>query len=196
MILKWIDPRARLYADALDEIFFQSSATKSFASLKAREAFRERWLGRYLHLFPDWAYLAIGGNAAADGNIAAGGNLGPGGHGDLLGYLVGSVCDPAHSPIFSDIGYFQAFAALTAQFPAQLHVNVSASARSQGIGGKLVGAFVEDARLHGCEGAHVVTGRGMRNSGFYERLGFEEAGGIEWRGQPLVFLGRCLGPGA
>ena len=158
----------------VDRIFFASSATQSFESDAARAAFRERWLGRYLETFPAWAYVALD----ADGEVA--------------GYLVGSVDDPAKSGFFDDIAYFKAFSSLTARFPAQLHVNMAPSWRSKRQGAALVERFCQDAGRAGVSGVHVVTSRGMRNIGFYERLGFREAGGLAWDGRELVFLGRDL----
>lgn len=161
-------------ASALDGIFFEASGTKSFASGAARAAFRERWLGRYLRTYPDWVYLALDGGGA------------------VSGYLLGCLDDPAKTPMFDDIGYFKNFAALTARFPAQLHVNLAPAARGQGAGSRLVSAFAGDARKTGCPGVHVVTGRGLRNAGFYERQGFHEEGHIDWQGRDLVFLARSL----
>jgi GNAT superfamily N-acetyltransferase len=158
----------------VEAIFFEASATKAFASEAERGAFRERWLGRYLEHYPEYAYLALG----EDGAVA--------------GYLVGSIVDPARTPLFADIGYFARFAALTADFPAQLHVNLAPCRRGQGIGAALVETFAEDARRAGAPGVHVVTGRGMRNIGFYEANGFREAGAMRENGRDLVFLARSL----
>lgn len=158
----------------LDEIFFETSNTKSFASEAERQAFRMRWLGRYLEVYPRWVYLA----------------LAPGG--EIAGYLVGSLDDPAKTALFSDIGYFKDFAALTARYPAQLHVNFGAQWRGAGAGSKLVSAFAGDVARAGAPGVHVVTSRGSRNAGFYVRNGFEEAGALTLNGRELVFLGRPL----
>jgi GNAT superfamily N-acetyltransferase len=161
-------------ATALDAIFFEASGTKTFASDEARAAFRERWLGRYLRLYSNWVYLVVDGN------------------GGLQGYLLGCLDDPATTPLFSDIGYFQDFAPLTARFPAQLHVNIASAARGCGVGSQLVSAFVGDAAKAGCPGVHVVTGRDQRNVGFYERNGFLEQGHVMWNGRELVFLARAV----
>jgi hypothetical protein len=39
---------------------------------------------------------------------------------------------------------------------------------------------------------HVVTGKGMRNVGFYTRLGFTERAAADWNGRTILFLGREL----
>jgi GNAT superfamily N-acetyltransferase len=112
--------------------------------------------------------------------------------GAVAGYLVGSLDDPARTPLFSDIAYFAAFAALTADYPAQLHVNLAPPWRGQGIGARLVAAFAEDARRAGAKGVHVVTSRGARNVSFYGTSGFREIGALTSGGRDLVFLGRAL----
>lgn len=174
-IRRWIDvDEPAKYAPALDEIFFEASATQSFPSGAERCAFRSRWLGRYLETYPEWVYLVL----------ASGG--------DAVGYLLGCLDDPARTPLFADIGYFAALASLTAEYPAQLHVNLAPVWRNRGIGGRLVEAFVADAARAGTPGVHVITSRGMRNMRFYESAGFREAGSIVWNDRELIFLARRL----
>lgn len=168
-----IEGRERLIP-ALERIFFQSSATHSFDSEADRQAFLERWLGRYLACDPDWAYVAL----TADGDVA--------------GYLAGCIEDPARTPRFSDVGYFAHFAELTDTYRAHLHVNIAPEFRNQGIGGQLIDAFVADAARAGVSGAHVVTGAQSRNVRFYERHGFHELARMKSTANEIVFLGRTL----
>ncbi len=160
---------------ALDAIFFEASATKSFASAAERSAFHERWLGRYLAHEPQWAYVA----RAADGSVA--------------GYLVGSIDDPRHSR-HADVGYFLDFADLTESYPAHLHVNLAPRYRNRGIGADLIAAFAADAAQAGAAGLHVVTGASSRNVRFYERNGFRELARATFNAHNIVFLGRRLAP--
>jgi GNAT superfamily N-acetyltransferase len=175
-IHRWSDiaDRARLMP-AIDRIFFEASATRSFASDAAREEFRERWLGRYLVHDPGFAYVAVD---------TAGGPI---------GYLVGCLDDPARAPRFADIGYFARFADLTARFPAHLHVNLAPAARNEGLGGALVGRFAADAASAGAPGLHVVTSQTSRNVAFYERNGFAPLAAIRSAtGMVQLFLGKSL----
>jgi GNAT superfamily N-acetyltransferase len=158
----------------LDRVFFSSSARQSFSSAAERAAFRERWLGRYLHHFPHYALVALDSERR------------------VVGYLVGSVDDPARDPLFADLTFFTHFRALTARYPAQLHVNLDADWRGHGIGARLVETFADMARTHGAPGVHVVTARGMRNVGFYLANGFVERGALSSDGVELLFLGRDL----
>ncbi|MFA5955815.1 GNAT family N-acetyltransferase [Hyphomicrobium sp.] len=160
-------------AKEIDAIFFEASNTKSFVSDDARAAFRERWLGRYLTHDPALAFLARTGD------------------GTVVGYIVGSVDDPAKAARFSDIGYFADLAEQTERFPAHLHVNISPGFRNQGIGGRLIDRFVAAAKTARAPGVHVVTSVGAENVGFYNRNGFSEVARAGKDGR-LVFLARTL----
>jgi predicted N-acetyltransferase YhbS len=174
-IAHWTEQPDRAALEAgIETIFFESAANQAFASLREREAFRERWLGRYFEHDPGLVLVALDDS---DG---------------VVGYLVGSLDDPAREPRFADIGYFATFAGLTAQFPAHLHVNVAPDWRSAGLGAHLVAQFLADARAAGVAGVHVVTGSASRNRTFYERAGFREAGRTSWNGREVVFLARSL----
>ena len=165
--------RQRLMPD-VDHVFFTSSNTQSFESDEARAAFRERWLGRYLLHFPQYIWLARDGRGRA------------------VGYVVGSMEDPARDPRFSDLPFFASFAEASARYPAQLHINLDEGWRSKGIGARLIDAFSEAAREAGAPGVHVVTQRGMRNVGFYLANGFSERAAATIGESELVLLGRDL----
>ena len=122
----------------------------------ARAAFRERWLGRYLRDDPQFAYLAFDAS------------------GDVAGYVVGAIDDPVLSERFADVGYFAAFGDLTRKYPAHLHVNLAPAFRNRGIGGRLIEAFVAEAKRSGAPGVHVVTSANSDNVRFYNRNGFIE----------------------
>ncbi len=158
----------------IDRVFFEASNTQTFASDDVRQAFRERWLGRYLTHDPGFAYVAL----ARDQTVA--------------GYLVASLDDPARTVRFADISYFSHFAHLTALYPAHLHVNLGTSFRNCGIGGDLIKCFLADASAAGVSGVHIVTSRGARNAAFYNRNGFREAGAFGSGEREIVFLARTL----
>jgi len=158
----------------VETIFFEAS-TRTFEPGPEREAFLERWLGRYLAGPEDEILLAL---ACPD---------------TVAGYLVGALRNPAEQARFDDIGYFKgAFADLCRQYPAHLHINLAPAFRSLGIGARLIDAFADAARGAGAPGMHVVTGKGMRNVRFYQRCGLTEQGATVWNGRPVVFLARSL----
>lgn len=167
--------RGRAEAEAdLERIFFEASG-RTFEPGAERDAFRERWLGRFLERWPD---LAFGLVDPIDRRV--------------VGYLVGCDENPAASPHFADLAYFQDFAALCDRFPAHLHINLDAPYRSRGHGQRLVEAFAAMARGRGAPGMHVVTAAGTRNVGFYARAGFDEVGRTQWNDRTIVMLGRGL----
>ncbi len=166
IIKRWREvQQTRALMQKLDTIFFEASNTKSFASEEARAAFRERWFGRYLAHYPQWAYVA----QTPDGTVA--------------GYLVGAAGEPSG---------FDDFGSAAQAFPAHLHVNLAPQFRSRGIGAELIEAFVADARRAGVKGVHVVTSADARNVRFYERVGFKPRATTTVNGSELVFLGRSL----
>lgn len=165
--------RAQALLD-IDAIFFEASG-RSFEPGPAREAFHERWLGRFITDEADHFFLAISG------------------HG-VIGYLAGCLDDPATSSRFADLGYYRdrAFQQASALYPASLHVNVAAGQRGSGIGKLLVEAFAIHARDSGAPGMHLVTGKGARNIGFYRASGFSEAAHVDWGGASRLMMVRAL----
>lgn len=167
------DPRHRA---RITDIFYRASGTRAFASAQMKAVFEERWLGRYLTHDPDLVFVALSPD------------------GEVIGYLVAAVDDPARSARFADIPYFKEAAAVTARFPAHLHVNLDEGWRGGGIGRSLIEALVGDLMARGVPGVHAVTGRDARNVAFYRRAGFEEVAALALDGKPLVMLGRAITP--
>lgn len=157
----------------IDAIFFEASSVQTFEDPAQRFAFHWLWLGRYLIEEPAEAFVALEAGA-------------------VMGYLVGSLIDPAPRASFASLDYFEAFAGQTAIFPAHLHVNVAADGRGRGVGEQLVGAFERHAALRGAPGVHVITGAGMRNIGFYERIGYHEIGRTPRGAGHVVMLAKRL----
>ncbi len=112
--------------------------------------------------------------------------------GNVVGYLVGALSDPAPDPRHADLGYFRAFADMTRLYPAHLHLNIAPQHRSAGLGARLIAAFAAHAAARGAEGMHVCTGKGMRNVGFYLTNGFTELAETDWNSRTIVMLGRRL----
>jgi GNAT superfamily N-acetyltransferase len=167
-------------AAAIDAIFFDASARRTFASAQERAGFRERWLGRYLRGGSDVVLVARDCRSGA-----------------VAGYAVGALEDPAMQERFADIDYFRTdFRELCRRYPAHLHINLAPEFRSRGIGARLIDAFAAAAAEAGAPGLHVVTARGARNVRFYTRCGFAEAGATQWNGRDNVFLARPLLPAA
>ncbi len=174
-IHRWRDcPSPQALVAGLDSIFFETAGIQTFPDAASRAEFRERWLGRYLVHDADHVWLTLTAT------------------GEVVGYLVGCLADPARTERFADIGYWPAIAQMTSRYPAHLHINVSARWRSAGVGTRLIEAFAMDARREAAAGMHVVTALGLRNVDFYARNRFEEVARFPWTGKTLVMLGRTL----
>lgn len=160
----------------IDTIFFDAAGPRSFASAEARSAFHALWLGDYLQLDPDLAFIAHTRT------------------GEICGYVVGHIGAPAHEARFACLSYFQSFADLNQRFPAHLHINLARNWRSHGIGGALVQRLIAEILQQEphCPGVHVVTGRDARNVRFYVRNGFCPRACVSWNDRRLLFLGRSL----
>lgn len=167
-------PSSEALMAGLECVFFTSSNTQVFESEDARSKFKERWLGRYLQHDPQFAYVAF---SAAN---------------DVVGYLIGSISDPAITPRFSDLNYRAVFGTLSKNYPAHLHVNLAPDYRGRELGRKLVEQFVADIRTFGVPGVHVVTSSNARNVGFYNRNGFNKVAASGVGEHEIVFLARAL----
>ena len=54
----------------IDDIFFHSSATRDFCSQEEKQAFRERWLGRYIDKHHSSFFVALDADGRAIGYLA------------------------------------------------------------------------------------------------------------------------------
>ena len=154
-----------------EEIFFSSSAVKSFTDDAHRARFRERWFGRYLDRYPESFLVARDGEK-------------------IIGYLAGCLEDPRKNPLFADLAYYEAFGPLCDTYPAHLHINVAEEARGKGVGSALIEAFAAQVAAAKLPGLHLVTDQGNRNVRFYERNGFKVLATALSHNVPVVFMGR------
>jgi ribosomal protein S18 acetylase RimI-like enzyme len=160
--------------EEVEAILFATALSKDFASVGEREAFRHRWLDRYVTRYLEDCFVALDGGRHA------------------AGYVVGATEDVSRIPAFAEIAYFRAFAKDCASYPSHLHVNVRPGLQGRGIGRRLVEAFCGHARDRRVPAVHVITAAGAGNLGFYERLGFTPVRERSVAGKRLVMLGRRL----
>jgi GNAT superfamily N-acetyltransferase len=167
-------PTSHVIHEGLEQVFFASSATTTFPNPQARTALYDLWLGQYLTHDEHETFVALDET------------------GQVAGYIVGSLTDPAGDPRYASLGYFAHFAHLTRAYPAHLHMNVATHHRSRGLGASLMSTFLAHLRNMSSPGVHVVTGKGMRNVRFYLANGFQELAEAPWNGRTVVMLGRRL----
>ena len=134
-------PHARLSAQ-VEAIFFEASG-RTFAPGPERDAFHERWLGRYLQGDTDVVLLALDGRET------------------VAGYLVGALDDPSAAAALRRYLLFQArvsrsVPALSGPPAHQYRARLS----QPGMWAlQLIEAFAARARQAGAPGMHVVTGK-------------------------------------
>ncbi|MGB0087571.1 MAG: GNAT family N-acetyltransferase [Rhodomicrobiaceae bacterium] len=164
------DPAVRT---AIDAIFFDSAATKTFASQDERAAYRELWLGRYLRHCPADCFVALDAG------------------GSVMGYLAGSLFSD-RAPLAGPDYYTLCPPALVDIYPAHVHVNVRADCRGREAGSELVAAFRAHCGANGIGGLHAVTTAGSKAASFFEHCGLAERATASWRDRQIVFLGESL----
>ncbi len=167
-----VDPA--LAVPAIDAIFWETTSKPPLVEAE-RLAFRDLWLGQYLRHEPERVYLALDRRTMR-----------------VAGYLVGCWENPAQSPRFASLAYFQTFAAACSRYPAHLHTNLTEAYRGQGIGGRLIETFGAATSAAGLPGMHVVTGGTARNASFYTHLGFNQIMATTRNNREIVFLGRSF----
>ncbi len=83
--------------------------------------------------------------------------------------------------------------ALTDRFPAHIHMNLLPRLQGQGIGPRLLAAWIDKARAAGVTAAHIGTNRANeRASGFWKSQGFQELGLPEEPPTRTLWLGQRL----
>jgi GNAT superfamily N-acetyltransferase len=200
-------PDWQTHLPRVEEIFFTSSSVQKFTDETARVRFRARWLGRYLDNYPGSFFVALDASipspetpliplpAASSFPPPARGREGWGSSSKdetVIGYLAGCLEDLRNNPLFADLAYYTAFAPLCDTYPAHLHINVAAEARSKGVGAALIEAFAAQCADAKLPGLHLVTDEKSRNVRFYEQNGFAVLATTPSHGVPVVFMGRLL----
>ena len=137
--------------------------------------FRETWLDQYMRQASQTFFVA----RSSDGAV--------------LGYLAGSFQPPGREAGFTGQHHVSVFRDLWERFPAHFHINIAPTARAQGLGARLVAAFVAACATEGVAGVHIVTGREARNARFYRRQGLTHEVCRDVLERRLLFMGRAIG---
>lgn len=175
IILKLSDPavtheRSQILEE-IEEIFFESSARKSFSDEEARVRFQWRYLGFYLAHYPDCVWIAKSKG--------------------VLGYCLGMpmTLSPELYKLQPHLVMFEGY---YKEYPAHLHINCHADARGQGLGSKLVKEFEKGMQELGIKGIHLMTSPESRNRSFYQRLGYTFEVELSYQQSPILLMGKRL----
>lgn len=157
--------------EELREIYFESSSRKDFATADEKEAFYEKYLGHYLDHYPEYVWVAREGR--------------------ILGYMIASPV--THDPeLYLIQPHLRVFEEFFEDFPAHLHVNFHPMARGMGLGSKLFSELEKQFQGMKIRGIHIMTGPDSRNKMFYQRLGFNFEKTLDFRGNPILMMGKSL----
>lgn len=158
----------------IDEIFFASSPKKNFASAAEREAFKFKYLDWYSQNYPQLFLIALADNS------------------DVMGYICGVLDTRLHPNLAELHPWFEIFEDCFSSFPAHLHINCAEAARGRGMGSTLLTVFESHLQTEGVKGVHLVTSPDARNVGFYDKNGYKFTKTAQWKGTPLLLMGKSL----
>jgi ribosomal protein S18 acetylase RimI-like enzyme len=158
----------------VEDIFFESSVRKTFASEEERRAFKFKYLDWYAEHHPECFFVAIGNEKK------------------VQGYICGTPQTSEINPLNVWHPWYTLFSDLLSHFPAHLHINCSADARGMGLGATLLSVFENYLRGLNCRGVHLITAPDARNVGFYDRNGYKFQQLAPWMTGELLFMGKSL----
>ncbi|MDB2447332.1 GNAT family N-acetyltransferase [bacterium] len=175
------------FLNAIDDIFFESSAKKTFKDQAERDSFKYKYLGYYLEHHPELFLVCYDENqwkAAGPSN-------------ELLGYICGSPDTLKDTELVELNPYLEIFKTEYESYPAHLHINCHARARGKGIGSRLISSFessLKNFEVNGIsvKGLHLITSPEARNVGFYERNGYTDKHVKSLSGNDLLLMGKTL----
>ena len=124
--------------------------------------------------YPDFVFCALEKNGAGT---------------EVLGYIL--AC-PTVQKDFKNLDQkgLDLWKEFYSDYPAHLHINCAEKARGKGVGSKLLRCLEERLKEREISGLHLVTAKGARNVGFYERNSYRVLSEKELSGIPLLLLGK------
>lgn len=157
------------------EIFFLSADPRNVSEDPVKnEAFFEKWTGYYFKYCPEWILLAWKDHK-------------------LLGYIMCETDSARALPYYESRNpTYSLFKDQFDEYPAHLHMNSHPEARNQGVGAAMVAELVRRLKAEKVGGVHLITSPAQRNVGFYRKNDFDFELQREWRGFPLLFMGRKI----
>ncbi len=149
-------------------MFWETASVDSFESPADRNLFRYKYLEYYRDAAPELFLVAVAERTApAEPDTAQ--DAGP----VVYGYICGVADTREHRELYRVAAHIPVFDDLYEQYPAHLHINLTAASRGHGLGGRLITDLEERLRRdYRSRGIHLVTSEGARNVSFYRKNGF------------------------
>ncbi len=158
----------------VEEIFFESSAKKSFKDEEEKKNFHYNYLGYYLVHHPELCLVAIKED-------------------QVMAYIVGSLDSNKDEELIQKLPHYGLFKNLFSKYPTHLHINAHAQSRGLGIGSLLIFEFEQVAVAHGSIGVHLITSPSAQNVKFYQNNKYLFSENREFLNNNLLLLGKKLG---
>jgi len=166
--------REPYYQQALN-IFWETSQQEGFASQKEEEQYLRKYFQYYWELEPELFLLAIDPSLSHNQTLSdnQSSQVSAANIGTVLGYVCAVADTRNHLELYDLASHIPLFDDLYQEYPAHLHINLTAQAQGKGLGGLLIGDLETRLQALGVGGLHLVTGSNARNQSFYARCGFE-----------------------
>ncbi|MFW5785996.1 MAG: GNAT family N-acetyltransferase [bacterium] len=195
-----------LYAGA-EAVFWETASRTSFASAAELRAYRRMYFDYYWYAAPELFLPATRPDDAtarpetSEWNPAVEAQV-------VIGYVCAVADTRSHPELYQLAPHLSLFDDLYDEFPAHLHINLTAAGRGVGLGSRLIEVLEDRLQQADLEapGLHLVTSEGARNVSFYRRNGFtrevaralpaaDEREGNHHPGSAarLLFMGKPLG---
>ena len=152
----------------VEEVFWETSARKEFASDEERRQFQHQYLDAYLSQI---AFVAIEGD-------------------QVLGYIIAQRDTLASESSWA--AHLALFKDCYQQYPAHLHINCRTAVQGKGLGGQLLAALEQHLAGLGDPGVHLITAASALNVNFYKKYGYLEVACRPWKQAELLLLGKIL----
>ena len=84
------------------------------------------------------------------------------------------------------------FQFLYKDFPAHLHINLTAESRGLGIGSLLLQTIEFSLKKIGIDGLHLITTPSAPNRIFYQKNGYNIEHAVSFKGSDCLFMGKKI----
>lgn len=162
---------------AVENIFWETASIREFATPAEKEAFRYRYVEYYWRHAGEWFFVALPSDAGSELPV---------------GYLCAVPDTIAHQALFDIAPHIPLFHDLYQEYPAHLHINLTAAARGKGVGSQLIQEFVTRLSRNGVPGVHLVTSTDQENRWFYRKNHFTHEIARGEGAVQALFMGRKL----
>jgi GNAT superfamily N-acetyltransferase len=175
-----IRPITAIDFEQVRQIFFGTSVVQVFPSEQTKSQFEWKYLGWYLETHKNLFFVADSSETAEAVDHQS----------QILGYIACCPDTQRASSLIDANPSLKVFTDLYEEFPAHLHINLSADARGKGLGSLLIQHLESKLKKQGVKGLHLLTSPDARNRSFYAKNGFQFEMKRPYKDASLLFMGK------